>query len=435
VKYLGIDWAEHEHAICLLDEQGERLAERTIPDTLAGYRVLQELVAEHAAEPEQVVIGIETEQGMLARVLRVGGYQLYAINPVKANRYRERHKTSGAKSDPADAKMLADLVRTDRHNHRMVAENSDEVSALQVLTRAHQRLIWDRQRHCNRLRSTLRLYHPGMLAALVKKDLYAADSLALVQAAPTPQQGRQLRVDRIERVLRSGGRARGIRTSAEKIAAALRCEQAPVSSIVAAAFGVEVAALVRLIGSLNGEIASLEETLGQQFEKHPDAEIILSLPGLKTVLGARVLAEFGDDPNRYANSKARKCYAGTAPITRSSGLSRFVAARETRNSRLLDACFQWARNAKLTSPGARRYYEQRKEKGKTHNQAVRALANRLVGILHGCLLHRGLYEEATAWPVWEVLAEGASEPTNHHHKPLESTGGMICSQPTLAASI
>ena len=132
--------------------------------------------------------------------------------------------------------------------------------------------------------------------------------------------------------------------------------------------------------------------------QHPDAEIYLSRPRLGTILGARVLAEFGDDPHRYADPKARKNYSGMAPITRASGTRRIVLARYARNRRLADALYHQAFTALGVSPGAREYYDRQRARGATHHQALRALANRLVGILHGCLRHHRRYDETTAWP-------------------------------------
>ncbi len=134
------------------------------------------------------------------------------------------------------------------------------------------------------------------------------------------------------------------------------------------------------------------------FGRHPDAELYLSQPGLGPVLAARVLAEFGDDPTRYADTRARKNYSGMAPVTRASGKTRVVLARYARNRRLADALYQQAFTALNASPGARAYYDRQRARGATHHQALRALANRLVGILHGCLRHRAAYDETTAWP-------------------------------------
>jgi hypothetical protein len=134
-----------------------------------------------------------------------------------------------------------------------------------------------------------------------------------------------------------------------------------------------------------GPLEQLEAELSDRFDQHPDAKIIRSLPGLGTILGARALGEFGDDPNRYADAKSRRNYAATSPITKASGKQRVVLARYARNRHLADICRMWAFAAITTSPGARAFYDQRRANGDTHNRALRALANRLVGILHGCL--------------------------------------------------
>ncbi len=182
-----------------------------------------------------------------------------------------------------------------------------------------------------------------------------------------------------------------------EIQAALRADQLEAPPIVANAMGATVTALVAVAGELTAQIARLESELAEHFEVHPDAKIIRSLPGLGMILGARVLAEFGDDPNRYANAKCRKNYAGTSPITRASGKHRVVLARYARNKRLADACQMWAFTSLSASPGARTFYDQHRAAGDTHNRALRALSNRLVGLLHGCLDHGTLYDEHTAW--------------------------------------
>ncbi len=154
---------------------------------------------------------------------------------------------------------------------------------------------------------------------------------------------------------------------------------------------------MHVIAELNDQIVELETALAAHFETHPDADIYRSLPGLGVVLGARVLGEFGDDPNRYTTAKSRKNYAGTSPLTVASGKKRAVLARHVRNRRLYDAIDQWAFCAITNSPGARTFYDAHRAAGDTHHQALRALGNRLVGILHGCLRHRTHYDENKAW--------------------------------------
>jgi transposase len=178
---------------------------------------------------------------------------------------------------------------------------------------------------------------------------------------------------------------------------ALRNDQLAAPPLIADAMGATVIALVAVITELQTQIARLEGELADRFEQHPDAKIIRSLPGLGMTLGARVLGEFGDDPNRYATAKCRKNYSGMSPITRASGKSHVVLARYARNRRLADACYQWAFATLTASPGARTFYDARRSAGDTHSRALRALGNRLVGILHGCLRHGTQYDEHTAW--------------------------------------
>jgi hypothetical protein len=393
--FVGDDWAEDHHDVYLMDEAGQRLAARRLPEGLSGIRNFHELIAAHAGEPEQVMIGIETDRGLWVSALAAAGYQVWSINPMAAARYRDRHHVSGAKSDAGDAKVLADLIRTDRHNHRQIAGDSPDAEAIKVLARSHQSLIWARIRHANMLRSGLREYYPAVLEAFA--SLTDGDALAVLGRAPTPEQGARLSLSKIGSALKAAGRQRNIETRATEIQAILRREHLTAPPAVAAAFGATTTAAVHVIAALNTQIEELEAVLAAHFEKHPDADIYRSLPGLGVVLGARVLGEFGDDPNRYSTAKCRKNYAGTSPLTIASGRKRAVLARHARNKRLYDALDQWAFCALTRSPGARAFYDQHRASGDTHHQALRALGNRLVGILHGCIRHHSLYDEHKAW--------------------------------------
>jgi len=395
--FLGVDWAEDHHDLCLLNEQGTRLAARRIPDGLDGIAALHALVADHADDPADVVVGVETDRGLLVGALVAAGFQVFAVNPLAASRYRDRHATSRAKSDRGDAKMLADLVRTDRHNHRPVAADSDLLEAIKVLARSHQNLIWTRQRQVNQLRSTLREFYPALAAF---DDLASPDALAVLAAAPTPELGRRLSTAKIRSALARAGRQRNLDRRAGEIRDALRTPQLSAPPLVEGAYGAVVAALVPVIAGLAEQITALEATLTDRFEQHPDAGLLLALPGLGHILGARVLAEFGDAPDRYADAKARRNYAGTAPITRASGTSEVVLARLARNTRLFDACYQWAFCALTASPGARAHYDAHNPGPRTAKTARRKLANKLVGILHGTLTHHTSYDEQRAWHNW-----------------------------------
>jgi len=402
--FVGDEWAEDHHDIEIVNEKGRRLAQRRLPEGLDGVTRLHALIA--AAMPSEwaeleadeaasrVKVGIETERGPWVAALVAAGYEVFAINPMSTARYRERHSTSGAKSDAGDAHVLAEIVRLDREHHRPVAVDSDAGEAMKLVARSHQTMVWERTRHVLRLRSALREFFPAALAAF--GDLDEPDILELLTAAPDPDRAARLSKAKIAAALRRANR-RNVETRAPEIQAALRAPALRQPPAVQAAFSVIAVAEIRLIAALNSEVDALGEVVAEHFGRHPDAEIFASQPGLGVILGARVLAEFGDDPRRYADAKAHKNYAGTSPITKASGTKKKVLARHAKNDRLADALQQWALGSLRGSPGARAYYDALRARKIGHQAALRQLANRHVGILHGCLKTRTLYDENTAW--------------------------------------
>src|SRR3954454_6184566 len=403
--FVGDDWAEDHHDVEVQDEDGRRLARARLAEGVAGLSRLHELIAEHLTDEEvdartgfvahNVMVGIETDRGPWVSALVAAGYQVFALNPVQVARYRERHGASGAKSDRGDAHVLAEIVRLDRAHHRPIAGDSPRVEGLKLVARSHQAFIWDRTRHFQRLRSALREFFPAALEAF--PDLMAAEALELLERAPDPARAARLSRSKITAALLRAHR-RDPETKAEAIQALLRAPALRQDPAIEAAYAVIVPSAVRLIAQLTTQIGELQAVVAEGFGRHPDAEIVTSQPGLGPILGARVLSEFGDDPTRYADAKARKNYAGTSPITRQSGRQKFVLARYVHNDRLLDALGRQAFTALTASPAARAYYDALRDRGKDHNAALRQLANRLVGILHGCLKTNTTYDEATAWP-------------------------------------
>jgi hypothetical protein len=358
---------------------------------------LHELVGEQLGEDAdgaEVVVGIETDRGPWVLALVAAGYTVYGVNPLQASRYRERHGVSGAKSDSGDAHMLTDMVRTDSHQLRAVAGDSADAEGLKVLARTHKTLIWERARQVQRLRHQLLGYYPAALEAF--DDLDAADTLELLGKAPDPARAAKLTRAQVSAALKRA-RRRNITDKATAILAALRSPQLGQPPAVTAAYAATVRSLIAVITVLNEQVKILQGQVEENFGRHPDAEIYQSQPGMGAVLGARVLAEFGDDPHRYADGKARRNYAATSPITRASGKKKVVTARFIHNDRLVDALNAQAFTALSASPGARALYDDLRARGIEHNDALRRLANRLVGILHGCLKTRTLYDEATAW--------------------------------------
>jgi transposase len=409
VLFVGDDWAEDHHDVEVQDQRGRRLGRARLDEGVVGIARLHKLIGAHVGEdttPDQVVVGIETDRGVWVQALVAAGYRVYAINPMQVARFREATSTSGGKSDPSDAQALAGMVRLMREQLRPVAGDSTRAEAVKVLARAHQTLIWEQTRHTLRLRSMLREFFPAALHAF-GEDLDARDALELLAAAPEPVAAAGLPVAQITAALKRA-RRRGVAAKAAAIQAALRTEHLSQSVEVAAAYAAGVRAQAALLTTLAEQIKLLEQQVEANFGKHPDVKIYRSQPGLGVVSGARVLAEFGDDNQRYASAKARKNYAGTSPITRQSGKKKIVFARYVRNDRLIDALMQQAFTALRVSPGARAYYDRHRTRGLSHRAALRQLANRLVGILHGCLKTGTLYNEATAWPTHEEdLADAA----------------------------
>jgi transposase len=395
--FVGDDWAEDHHDVEVMDQAGKMLARRRLPEGVAGMAQLHTLIGRFLPEdPDsaEVVIGIETDRGPWVAALAAAGYSVFPVNPLQASRYRERHGVSGAKSDGADAHMLADMVRTDSHQLRPAAGDSPEAGGIKVLARTHKTLIWERTRAVQRLRHQLREYFPAALEAF--EDLDAPEALELLGKAPDPARAAKMTRAQVSAALKRA-RRRDIPDKATAILAALRSGQLGQPPALTAAYAATVRSLLAVITTLNEQVKVLQGQVEEHFGRHPDAEIYRSQPGMGPVLGARVLGEFGDDPGRYRDGKARRNYAATSPITRASGKRKTVAARFIHNDRLVDALNSQALSALNASPGARAFYDELRARNIGHNDALRRLANRLVGILHGCLKTGTLYDEATAW--------------------------------------
>ena len=404
--FAGDDWAEDHHDVEVMDGAGKVLARKRLPEGAAGMAQLHALIGQFVPEDDmdsaEVVIGIETDRGPWVAALVAAGYTVFPVNPLQASRYRQRHGVSGAKSDAGDAHMLADMVRTDSHQLRSAAGDSAEAAGIKVLARTHKTLIWERTRAVQRLRHQLREYFPAALEAF--DDLDAADTLELLGRAPEPARAAKLTRAQVSAALKRA-RRRNIPDKATAILAALRGEQLGQPEALTAAYAATVRALLAVIATLNEQVKILQGQVEDHFGRHPDAEVYLSQPGMGKILGARVLGEFGDDPDRYRDGKARRNYAATSPLTRASGKKKVVAARFIHNDRLVDALNAQAFAALGASPGARAYYDELRNRKIEHNDALRRLANRLVGILHGCLKTGTLYDEATAWGHRENLPQ------------------------------
>jgi transposase len=400
--YCGIDWAEKTHDVALVDDSGQLLAKRHITDDTVGYRILLDLLAEYGdTEESPIPVAIETSRGLLVAVLRTGKRQVFAINPMSAARYRDRHSVSRKKSDPGDALVLANILRTDMHTHRPLPADSDLGRVVAVLARAQQDATWNRQQISNQLRSLLREYYPSALAAVDpwRNGLCRREAHELLKAAPTPAKAARLTRAQLQAALKRAGRQRGIDAEAERLREVFRADWAHQPPLVEDALGKQMLALLLQLEAACTAADNLAEAVEETFPQHPDAEIILSFPGLGAQLGARVLAEIGDDRKRFADARGLKAYAGASPITRASGKKSNITRRWVKNDRLNHSGYLWAFAAITASPGAKTHYRRRRDDhGDWHAAAQRNLFNRMIGQLYHCLQHRTPFDEHTAYP-------------------------------------
>jgi transposase len=391
----GIDWAEAHHDVALVDEAGMVVGRRRISPDIAGFTELVELMAAQGGGPGDTPVAIETDKNLLVVALVAAGFTVYPINPRALARYRERHGQSGKKSDHGDAVMLANVLRTDLHVHRPLPANTEQALAIKALARQHQEAIWAMHQTISRLRSVLLEFYPQAVKAFPKLKHHAATTV--LAAAPTPDQGLKLTRRRVETLLRKCGR-RNDPQLVEQILTDLKTPTLRQPPRVETALGLTVAGLVAIIDAMRASVEQLEVELTRELATHRLAPILTSAPGLGQVLAARILAEIGDDPTRFASVSGVRSFAGTAPVTRASGRSHYVKARKVRNKRLGDACHWWAFAALSWSPAARAYYDHRRALGEHHNAALRNVANKLIGRLWWCLTNNTRWDETAAWP-------------------------------------
>jgi type II secretory pathway component PulJ len=336
----------------------------------------------------RIPVAIETPRGLLVAALRATGRSVYAINPMAVARYRERWTLARSTSDHTDALVLASILRTDAHAHRQLPRDSELVQAIAVLARAQQDATWRRTKAVQELRSLLREYYPGFLAAFARHgatNLASADARAVLAIAPTPAEAATLTRARIAAALRRGGRQRNIERLADTLHRALRQPHLRQQPRVEQALGAHALALLAMLNAAATGVDHLSDAVREAFHSHPDYTVITSFPGLGDLAGARLLGEIGDDRTRFTDARALRAYAGSAPVTRASGRSHIVTHRRIKNDRLATVGFSWAFMAITHSPAARAHYDRRRSSGDGHPAALRHLFNRFLGQLFHCL--------------------------------------------------
>jgi transposase len=400
--YCGIDWATDHHDVAIVNGDGQVVASGRVGNDAAGFAQLLTLLAEAGdSSQDPIPVAIETDRGLWVAALRETGRAIYPINPLAASRYRTRYAVSGAKSDATDAVLLANIVRTDRDAHRRLPADTELAQAIRVLARAQQDAVWARQQIGNQIRDPLKDFYPAALVAfaeLPSGGLGRPDARTIQTAAPTPALAARLTPARLRRLLVKAGRRRDLDRDVERLRAIFTDTYLHQPPAVENAMGIQLSALLRQFDAACAAADELAEAAIAHFERHPDAVIITSFPGLGNLAGARVLAEIGDDRARFADARRLKAFAGSAPITRSSGKKTVVTHRHIKNQRLAAVGSIWALASLRSSPGARRQFDTRRAAGDWNRQAQRHLFNKFLGQLYHCLQTNQLYNEHQAFP-------------------------------------
>jgi transposase len=385
---VGVDWASTEHAVCIMDDQGKVRARLTVAHSAEGLAALCAGL-KRFGPPANIRVAVERPSGLLIDTLMEAGYAVVPIHPNVVKASRPRYHAAGGKSDPEDAFILADLLRTDGHRFRPLRPLSDETRALRALVRTRDDLVAQRVALANQLRALLESFWPG--AASIFAEVDSPIALAFLARYPTPQSAERLGEKRLAAFLAREAYC-GRRPVGELLA---RLREAPIGlggEGEAEAKGESVRALVTILSALVQQLQRLTAGLEHAVAAHADGPLVMSFPRAGKVNAAQILAELGDDRARFGSEEQLAAEAGAAPVTYTSGKHRGVGFRWACNKRLRQAVVCFADNSRHSSPWAADVYRRARARGCDHPHAVRVLARAWVRVLWRCWQNRTPYD-------------------------------------------
>jgi transposase len=387
--FVGIDWAAESHDVCVVDSAGKIGGRATVTHSRDGFDELVKHLDRWAHQGE-VLVGIERPEGRLVDRILEAGYPIVLIPTYAMKDLRRRYAVGGAKSDPGDAYVIADVVRTDGHRLRRLEPLSEQTRALRSVVRARGDLVDQRVALSNQLRACLEAYWPG--AAVIFSDVASEICLAFLERYPTPEAAARLGELRLGRFLKKAGYC-GRRPPAELLE---RLHGAPegIYGVEAEARADAVRAMVRVMRSLLRSIKDLDRAVVAHLGEHPDAEVFTSLPRSGQINAAQMLAEWGDCRPAYDSPDAVAALAGLTPVTKESGKHRAVHFRWACNTRFRVAMTTFADNSRHASPWAADIYQRARRAGKDHPHAIRILARAWTRVLYRCWINNQPYDPA-----------------------------------------
>lgn len=385
---VGIDWASQAHAVCIIDQSGRVHWQGSVPHTAEG---LAELLGRlrRVRRRGPVRVALERPSGLLVDTLVDAGFSVVPIHPNALKASRPRYSAAGGKSDPGDAFILADLLRTDGHRFRPLHPPSDDTRALRALVRGRDDLVGQRVTLANQLRALLERFWPG--AAAIFADVDSPIALAFLSRYPTPHSAARLGDKRLAQFLGQHAYC-GRRPVAELLARLRRAPASQVGEAEAEASGEVVRALVAVLLPLVAHLQQLSAAIAAALPQHPDGRLVQSLPRSGAVNAAQILAELGDDHARFPTDDQLAAEAGVVPVTHASGQHRAVVFRWACNKRMRRALTTFADNSRHASRWAALVYQRARTRGCRHPHAVRILARAWVRILWRCWQDRTPYD-------------------------------------------
>jgi transposase len=398
--FVGIDWGTQTHRVAVLDASGRAIEQYNADHSGEGLVTLvNKLKQRTACEPALVAIGIEVAWGALVETLVESGFTLFSINPKQVDRFRDRFTVAGAKDDARDALVLASSLFTDRQSYRRVEIDSPDLIRLRELSRFQDELKIELRRVTNRLWQQLHRYYPQMLAISPAAD----DRLMwdLLEAAPTPAEGRKISSLRVQRILKAN---RIRKLSVDEVHNALKTAPLALAPGAAEAASEHVQLLLPQVKLLEQQLRevgnrikrllnAMIETNAGAVQPPCDASLVLSIPGVGPAVAAALLTE-ASSPIRERDYEALRCYAGTAPVTRQSGKRKTVGMRQACSPRLRNAVYYWATSSLCCDSRSRRHYDALRAAGHQHPRALRGLADRLLGVLIALLKTQKMFDRA-----------------------------------------
>lgn len=387
---IGIDQSPERHVVCIIDPGGRQLARLAVPYSADGFRELHERCQMLRASPDECPVALESDHSLVVDYLLDHGYPVYVVPGKAVDRYRDRHRQSRSISDAADAFVLANVLRTDRHMYTPWEADMPITRRIRSQVKLVMNLKRTVVRLSNQLRNLLWRYYP--LAADLFSGLDTQIGLRFIQAYPTPQAGLGLTREEFTTFCRAHHYRRSdliVRRYGQLLNA-----QTYATPEVAQAYAGQAQALARVLCVLVAERYQAEQELTRCFQQHPDAHIFASLPGAGELLAPALLSKFRDCRRRFPTAAVAQAIAGTSPVTKQSGKKRRVQFRRACDREFRYFATQFARSSVKRAPWAAAYFATVRPRCEKASQAYRCLANRWIGIIWRLWTDRVEYDEA-----------------------------------------